>query len=156
MSFTTYANQNRPRALPSPHTSQPTRQDCQWLTELQQHVTALNDIKFRVPELKREYEDTRKQIAQFDRELGRLQDQINHHSNCRWSRHSNNNSPDYHNDNAKIRLREEFGAVSNQRERSHERLTEIPAEHKRLQGEIPGHERNIQYLMKRLRLVVVS
>lgn len=154
MSFSAYANQNRPRPTPGPHPSQPTRQECQWLTELQQHVAGLNDLKTLIPEKKKELEDGRRYLAQMDRDLGCLQEQIHR---CRWS-----HTPAGHEQgggNTKShpqKLREEFNAMLANREKAYSKLTDLNYEHKRLRDEWPGHQQNIQYLMQKLRLVVAS
>lgn len=157
MSFSAYAHQNRPRPTSVLHPSQPTRQECQWLTELQQHVARLNDLKTLLPEKRKEIEDERRNVAQMNRDLTCLQDQIHRcTSNNRWS-HTPVCQDQLGASNTKShpqKLRDEFKAMFAHREEVYVKLNELTYEHKRLRDEWPGHQQNIQYLMRQLRLVV--
>lgn len=159
MSFATYAKQNRPGSTLGPYTSQPTQQECQWLIELQQHVAGLNDLKSLIPDKKQEIDKCRAKITEIDqklRTLGSLRREINR---CRYRR-SYIPGTGYSSEGEDMmsrwqQIQEEAKELFAQRKIICQEWRVLDREDKRLQEQIPGHQKNIRYLMQQLGLVVL-
>lgn len=137
MWFNPDAEQNRPQSFPV------SRQDGQWLAQLQHHVADLASTKRLIPEKKHELEDRQKRLSQMARNLGEIQDQL---QGFTWSRNSLNNHGQ--------KLRDEMNSLITKRKNAVEEYKVQEIEYKRLNREVVEHQNTIKYLMERLKIVV--